>query len=68
MIEKTLRLAIEAGYAIQIVYMKDGTQLRRLKPRALQDGLLVAMDLDKHQVRRFSLDRILAAEIIREEA
>lgn len=69
MIEKTLRLAIEAGYSVKMVYLKEATpQMRHLKPRTLEKGVLVAMDYDRQQVRRFSLSKILAVELIREEA
>ncbi len=68
MIEKSLQIAIDQGRKVKIIYLKDQmTQLRILEPRTIKEGLLTALDLEKRKIRNFSLVRILAVSIIREE-
>jgi len=67
-IEKSLQIAIDQGRKVKIIYLKDQmTQLRILEPRTIKEGLLTALDLEKRKIRNFSLVRILAVSIIREE-
>lgn len=69
MIETTLYLAIAKGCRVRLIYLKDDQpEMRFLIPKSLNNDKLLALDIQKRQVRSFSLNKILAVELVSEEA